>query len=217
MIDLPVDYGAEVGMSVESREQLDLGEKVRRTITWYRVPLMLIATVALVAFIHDPKVFWYGAPVSIFGELIQMWAGSQLHKDEHFTVSGPYSHVRNPMYMGRFFLGLGFFIMTVNPYLIAGYVVLFAAYAHMRVNREESKLQVIFAPDYQHYCSEINRWLPKFKAYSRSEAKNASWAQVCVNHENINMLGTLVVLAAVYIRIINDQALVRMLKLPWHF
>ena len=194
-------------MSVETTEQLALEEKIRRKITWWRVPLMTIATVALAACIHDRQWFWYGAPVAIFGELIQMWAGSQLHKDQHFTISGPYSHVRNPMYIGRFFLGLGFFIMTVNPYLIGGYVVLFAAYAHMRVNREESRLKVIFAPDYQHYCSEINRWLPKLKPYSRSESKNASWAQVCVNHENINMLGTLIVLAAMYVRII---------KLPWH-
>lgn len=188
-------------MSVESRER-DLGTKVRNTITWYRVPLMAVATIVLVAFI-DPasNAFWYGVPVAIFGELIQMWAGSQLHKDKHFTISGPYSHVRNPMYTGRFFLGLGFFIIAANPYLIAGYVLLFAAYAHARVRREESRLQVIFAPDYQHYCSEINRWLPKFRAYSRSESKNASWAQVCKNHENINMLGTLLVLAAVYVRI----------------
>lgn len=197
-------------MSVEPCEGIGLEEKVRRTVTWYRVPLMAVATIALVAFIHDVRWFWYGVPVAIFGELIQMWAGSQLHKDQHFTISGPYSYVRNPMYIGRFFLGLGFFLMTnpvTCPYFVAGYIVLFAAYAHMRVNREEDRLKVIFAPDYQHYCSEIRRWLPRIKPYSRSESKNASWSQVCVNHENINMLGTLIVLAAVYIRII---------KLPWH-
>lgn len=198
-------------MSVEC-DNIGLEEKVRRTVTWYRVPLMAIATAALMACLRPEDVawFWCGAPVAIFGELIQMWAGSQLHKDQHFTVSGPYSHVRNPMYIGRFFLGLGFFLMTnpiERPWFVAGYIILFAAYAHMRVNREEGRLKVIFAPDYQHYCSEIRRWLPRLKPYSRSEAKNASWSQVCVNHENINMLGTLIVLAATYIRLI---------KLPWH-
>lgn len=188
-------------MSVESGAKMGLEEKVRRTVTWYRVPLMIVALVALSAFIHDRRVFWYGAPVSVLGELIQMWAGSQLHKDQHLTISGPYSHVRNPMYIGRFVLGMGFFIMTANPYIIAGYVIVFAAYAHTRVLREESRLKVIFAPDYQHYCSETGRWLPKLKPYSRSESKNASWAQVCYNHENINMLGTLFALALEYVRI----------------
>jgi protein-S-isoprenylcysteine O-methyltransferase Ste14 len=190
-------------MSVQAGADIGLEEKVRRTVTWYRVPLMAIATVALAAFMHDARAFWCGAPVAVLGELIQMWAGSQLHKDQHLTISGPYSHVRNPMYIGRFVLGLGFFIITANPYLIAGYAVLFAAYAHLRVAREESRLRVIFEPDYQHYCSEIRRWFPTLKPYSRSESKNASWAQVCANHENINMLGVLVVLAAVYLRIVN--------------
>lgn len=195
-------------MSVESNTGISMEEKIRRKITWYRVPLMAIATVTIAGFIHNIQFFWYGVPVAILGELIQMWAGSQLHKDEHFTISGPYSHVRNPMYMGRFVLGLGIFIMTKNPYLIAGYIIIFAAYAHMRVNREESRLKVIFAPDYQHYCTEIRRWLPRLKPYSRSESKNASWAQVCVNHEQINMLGLLIVLAAMYLRIV---------RIPWHF
>jgi protein-S-isoprenylcysteine O-methyltransferase Ste14 len=188
-------------MAVESGAQIGLEEKVRRAVTWYRVPLMAIGMAALAAFMHDARAFWYGAPVAVLGELIQMWAGSQLHKDQHLTISGPYSHVRNPMYIGRFVLGLGFFVMTRSPYLIAGYAIVFAAYAHMRVQREESRLKVIFEPDYQHYCSEIRRWLPRIKPYSRSESKNASWAQVCANHENINMLGVLVVLAAVYARI----------------
>jgi len=194
-------------MSVEAGADIGLEEKVRRTVTWYRVPLMAIAVVALAAFMHEPRAFWYGAPVAVLGELIQMWAGSQLHKDQHLTISGPYSHVRNPMYIGRFILGLGFFIMTYNLFLIAGYVILFAAYAHMRVAREESRLIVIFEPDYQRYCSEIRRWLPRLRPYSGSESKNASWAQVCANHENINMLGVLVVLAAVCLRIA---------KIPWH-
>lgn len=179
----------------------NMEEKVRNTITWYRVPLMAIATLALVAFMHDLRMFWYGVPVAILGELIQMWAGSQLHKDQHLTISGPYSHVRNPMYLGRFFLGLGLFVMSGNPYLIAGYVIIFAAYAQTRVGREEARLQEIFHPAYQHYCSEIRRWLPTIKPYSRSESKNASWAQMCANHENINMMGLLLVMAAIYLRI----------------
>lgn len=203
MLDFHLASSVEVCMAVDTDAEIGLEEKVRRIVTWWRVPLMTAATVALVAFIHDVRAFWYGAPIAVLGELIQMWAGSQLHKDKHLTISGPYSHVRNPMYIGRFILGLGFFIMTLNPYLISGYVVLFAAYAHMRVNREESRLKVIFAPDYQHYCSEIRRWLPRLRPYSRSESKNASWAQVCANHENINMIGVLVVLAAVYARIVS--------------
>lgn len=188
-------------MSGQSGADVSLEERLHKGMTWYRVPLMSIATVVVVAIIHQKHFFWYGAPVALFGEMIQMWAASQLHKDEHFTISGPYSHVRNPMYIGRFFLGLGFFIMTSSPYLIAGYVILFAAYAQARVKREEARLRQIFAPHYQQYCGEIRRWLPRLRAYSGSESRNARWSQVCANHEQINMIGLLVVLAAVFLRI----------------
>ncbi len=188
-------------MSVQSGADIPFEERLRRGITWYRVPLMALATVALVALIHDTRPFWYGAPVAFWGELVQIWAASQLHKDERFTISGPYSHVRNPMYIGRFFLGLGFFIMTWNPWIVGFYVVVFAIYAHMRVNREQGRLRVIFAPHYQDYCSEIRRWLPRVRPYSKSENRKAKWTQVRANHEQFNLYGLIVVLAAVYLRI----------------
>lgn len=183
-------------------------DRIHRKMTYYRVPLMLVAVLALVAFIHRIDAFWWGAPVCLFGELIQMWAASHLHKDERLTVSGPYSHVRNPMYLGRFFLGLGLLIMTWNPWLVGVYVVGFAVYAHLRVRREEARLIEIFGEDYQRYCRETHRWLPGFRAYSGSEARGASWRQVCANHEQINMIGLIIVLVALYLRIE---------RIPWHW
>ena len=192
-------------MSVETNSNISVEEKIRRTITWLRVPLLLIPFVILVAYLHDLTAFWYSVPVAIFGQLIQTWAGSHLHKDKKLTISGPYSHVRNPMYIGRFFLMLGFVMMlsmTLSNHIItAAYVVLFAAYAHMRVGREEGRLKVIFAPKYQEYCDEIRRWLPSIKPYSGSESRRASLAQVRENNEDIHLIALLVILAAVYARI----------------
>lgn len=198
-------------LSVNTGVQDSFEDKLHRTLTWYRVPLMAAALVAVVGFIHDRGAFFIGTPVALLGELIQMWAASHLHKDERLTVSGPYSYVRNPMYIGRFILGLGFFIMTRNPYLIIGYIVLFAIYAHLRVGREERRLEQLFAPDYQTYCAEIRRWLPSLKPYSQSEKRRASWSQVCANHEQINLIGLILVLLAVYLRI------ERLGHLYWHF
>lgn len=188
-------------MSVEQSAGVSVEEKLRKAITWYRVPLMAIATVAVVGLMHEKAAFWYGLPVALLGELVQVWAASHLHKDKHLAISGPYSHTRNPMYIGRFLLGLGVFTMTGNPYLTAGYAILYAAYAQMRVSREESRLKQIFASDYEHYCGEVHRWLPGIEPYSRSESRGASWSQVCANNFQINLFGTLVVLLAIYLRI----------------
>lgn len=191
-------------MSVESSTGSAVSraeERVRRVLSWYRVPLVAAAVGGLIVLMNDKTAFWWGAPVALAGEMIQVWAASQLHKNTRFTVSGPYAHVRNPMYIGRFFLGLGLFIMTWNPYLTAAYVILFALYAQGRVRREEQRLEVIFQPDYQHYCSEVRRWLPRLRPYSKAEPRRASWKQVCVNHEQLNLLGLIVVLALIYLRI----------------
>jgi len=187
---------------VEQSASIPLEEKLRRTMTWYRVPLLMIPFGFLVAYAHDLRAFWVGAVVAILGQLIQTWAGSHLHKDERLTISGPYSHVRNPMYIGRFVLMLGFVLMVWSPVVTAVYVALYAVYAHMRVNREEERLKEIFKPNYQSYCDEISRWLPRLKPYSGSETRRASWIQVRLNHEDIHFVGLFAVLAAMCVRII---------------
>lgn len=186
---------------MESSAEMSLEERVRRTVTWYRVPLLLIPFAALVAYVDNLQAFWYGSAIALFGQLLQTWAGSHLHKDEKLTISGPYSHVRNPMYIGRFFLMLGFVVMVWNVWLTVAYVVLFAIYAHMRVNREEDRLREIFKPKYQEYCSEIRRWLPSLKPYSGSENRRASWKQIQVNHEELHLAALIVVLVGLYLRI----------------
>ncbi len=202
MVHFPLAFQAwRCQLSVQANTQKSLEDKLHNTFTYYRVPLMAAAFLIFAAYLRDLYAFFIGVPVVIFGELIQIWATSHLHKDEKLTISGPYSHTRNPMYTGRFFVGLGFFIMSWNIYLIIGYILLFAIYAHLRVAREEKRLKVIFEPDYQNYCREINRWLPKIKPYSNSEPRKASWAQVCANHEQIVALGIIIVLVLVYVRI----------------
>ena len=126
-------------------------------------------------------------------------ASAQGHSLHHFRTL---LHVRNPMYIGRFFLMLGFVVMIWQPFITAAFVVLYAIYAHMRVNREEDRLKEIFSPNYQHFCSEVRRWLPRLKPYSKSESRRASWAAVQENHEDIHFVALLVFLAAVYLRIV---------------
>lgn len=187
-----------------------LEDRVHRAVTWWRVPLMAAAFVGVLGFIYNLRFFWYGVPVVMFGELIQIWATSHLHKDTRFTISGPYSHVRNPMYFGRFFVGLGIFIMTwsVSPFILFGYVALYGIYGHLRVRREERRLREIFSPHYQAYSREISRWVPSLKPYSGSERRRARWAQVCANHEHTVALGIIMILGIIYLRIILFPALI---------
>lgn len=187
-------------------EQQSFGDKLHIWFTKARVPLMALPIILIITYLHSMKHFLIGLPIIIFGELVQMWATSHLHKDQKLTISGPYSHIRNPMYFGRFFVGLGLFIMIGNIYVVGIYVVAYAVYVYSRVGREEKRLQGIFGDPYIHYCSEINRFFPKIKPYSRSENRRASWKQVCVNHEQIVALGIALACIIIYLRILTIPA-----------
>jgi len=175
-------------------------EKIRRTLQWWRWPL-IAALVLLAALYIDRPPLWPGFLVASLGEAIQMWAASQLNKDRTLADSGPYAHVRNPMYLGRFFLGLGFLMLLHNLFIIGGYVLLYAAYAHMRVSREEARLREVFGEEYARYASEVRRWLPRISPYRGTSGRRFSWERLVANHEYRNALGLAAVLVMIALRV----------------
>lgn len=175
-------------------------ERIRKKVEYFRVPLMAVVVVLGLIFIDRPPL-WPGFLVAAFGEAIQLWAASQLHKDRVLADSGPYAHVRNPMYLGRFFLLLGFLMLLHNPYIVAIYVIVFGAYAHGRVNREEARLREVFGEEYEAYTREVGRWLPRLTPYKRTSGRRLSWKRMVANHEYRNAAGLLIVLVLIILRV----------------
>ncbi len=176
-------------------------ERLRRQITRGRAALALLGVALLIAALRDSRAFVPGALVSLLGEVIQLWASSHVYrKDRRLTTSGPYARVRNPMYIGRCFVILGFFVMMGNLWLCLLYIVVFAAYAHVRVLREEKFLEATFGQPYREYCSQVRPWLPGLIPWSGAERRASSWAQVCINHENFNLYMLLALLLVIRLR-----------------
>lgn len=155
---------------------------------------------------------WVGMMVTFIGELIQLWAASHLRKDRALATSGPYSHVRNPMYFGRFFVLLGFIIMIQQawwketqvsniPLLVICYVIIFVLYVYSRIGREEERLRGIFGEDYVRYCSEVNRLLPRLRPYPQALPQRLQWSQIVANHEYLNLIAVVFVFGVILIRL----------------
>jgi len=166
----------------------------------FQIPLLVVVGLAAIALIDTAPV-WPGMLVCAFGEAIQVWSASHLVKNEQLINSGPYAYVRNPMYLGRFFVGLGFTIMIKNPWIIAAYVVLFAIYAVCRVGGEEARLSGCFGEEYTEYRAHVRRFLPRLTPYARSSGAKAKWESFARNHEYRNVIGLLVAFALIYARI----------------
>ena len=76
------------------------------------------------------------------------------------VVRGPYTIIRNPMYIGAA-LGISGAAMYYGSWWLLGYAALFLTIAHaFVVVYEEPTLREMFGDDYGHYCSNVNRWLP---------------------------------------------------------
>jgi len=144
---------------------------------------------------------WPGAVVALLGEGLQLWAAGNLHKNIRLAASGPYRHLRNPMYLGRFLLGFGFLLFTHSWPVLLGYVLIFSFYAHTRVLREEARLRQIFGSEYADYCRLVPRWLPRLRPAPAPAASGFRWATAVLNHEHRVATGVVITLLAFFLRV----------------
>jgi len=120
---------------------------VRRTYVRLRVPLAIVAIVVAFPFLRRD---WLvaGFVVSMVGEFIQLWSFASLDKNSNLAIRGPYAMVRNPMYLGRYFILLGFLMLLGQWWILALYTVGYWFYMDTRVEREEAHLRPIFGARY---------------------------------------------------------------------
>src|SRR5215204_3171601 len=74
--------------------------------------VLVFILVMLVAYYARIELLPLGIAVSLVGQAIQLWSFASLVKNEQLTARGPYVMVRNPMYLGRYLLILGFIVAT---------------------------------------------------------------------------------------------------------
>src|SRR2546421_759704 len=74
--------------------------------------VLTLVVIGLIAYYARIDLLAPGFAVSMFGQAIQLWSFSSLVKNEQLTAHGPYVLVRNPMYLGRYVLILGFVVVT---------------------------------------------------------------------------------------------------------
>jgi protein-S-isoprenylcysteine O-methyltransferase Ste14 len=78
-----------------------------------------------------------------------------------FVAVGPYRYVRNPMYIGAFFVVLGFGLyLNSAAILLFGLPWLFFAHVFVLVY-EEPALRRRFGGTYETYCARVHRWIPR--------------------------------------------------------
>lgn len=117
-----------------------------------------------------------GFIVALSGELIRLWgvsyAGSETRTTgkvggTYLVISGPFAHLRNPLYLGNMLLyfGIGIMSYALFPYLPLLALLFFYLQYKYIINEEETYLKTAFGKDYQEYFNAVPRLLPRISAY----------------------------------------------------
>jgi protein-S-isoprenylcysteine O-methyltransferase Ste14 len=169
--------------------------QVRRVLVALRVPLALAALALLAPYFRAD---WLpaGFVVSMAGELIQLWCFASLDKNSALAARGPYAMVRNPMYLGRFFIIGGFLLLLGQPWILLPYALGYWLYMDARVAREEARLRRIFGESYERYCAHVRRFVPG-RPRAGEPVAYWNWTLLRQNNGPLNLALTLAAWAAI--------------------
>ncbi|MBQ3922838.1 MAG: isoprenylcysteine carboxylmethyltransferase family protein [Spirochaetales bacterium] len=101
---------------------------------------------------------------------------------EKLRTSGPYSLVRNPIYISNFIWATGFAFMTGLFQLLIFYYIFFILLYIVIIPAEEKWLSEKFGQEYTDYCKRKHRILITFNGFERGEY---SFSQGCKNETHV--------------------------------
>jgi protein-S-isoprenylcysteine O-methyltransferase Ste14 len=152
-------------------------------IAWSRV--LVVAVLLLVLFTSPPTVSpaWLVELSEMLGFgllacacLWRIWCALFIAgtKNGELATTGPYSVVRNPLYIGTFLGMLGFGFAVEQPFLALALGLMFALFYPSVVAEEEKRLTILFGETYRAYCANVPRWMPEWSRYQEPAAVSVS-------------------------------------------
>jgi hypothetical protein len=172
-------------------------EALRGLLFRFRHLLALVLLVPLLWAMHRERLPAAFA-VSMFGQAIQTWCFASLVKNRELTTRGPYLLCRNPMYVGRYFLILGFVFLLQSWIAVGAYTALYYLYMVHRVKREEARLERAFGDGYRRYRDEVPRFLPSLRPLARRETWFFDLGMFRENNAHWNIVLTLAAYAVLW-------------------
>ena len=108
-----------------------------------------------------------GFALLVAGALWRIWCHLFIagRKDAQLVTAGPYSVMRNPLYVGNLLGAVGFGFAVHLPILALALAVAFAIFYPAVVAQEEARLEELFGERYREYCAQVPRWLPDWSLY----------------------------------------------------
>ena len=88
---------------------------------------------------------------------------------ETLNTTGIYSIVRNPLYLGNFFMGFGIILFPGLWYLVLMYILFFCLYYERIIFAEEAFLREKFGAEYLAWANCTPVFIPRFGKYRKAD------------------------------------------------
>jgi protein-S-isoprenylcysteine O-methyltransferase Ste14 len=136
-------------------------QKIARRI---RVPLGFVAALLylweLVQHKPQPQFIAWSLLLVLPGLWLRGYAAGYVKKNSELTITGPYAHVRNPLYLGSILIAAGFAVALISlPFAIALLVFFLLIYVPV-IASEEAFLRDTFL-EFEWYCARVPRLIPR--------------------------------------------------------
>ena len=165
--------------------------RVARHRLFFSKILLLAFIVALVIFDHGAianeavsiSLDVIGFALVLIGGFGRIWASLYIegNKIGKIISKGPYSMMRNPLYIFSLILLVGYCFAIQSIIVASASIILFALIYMPTVYNEEKRLLSVHSKKYQEYYDRTPRFIPKFSLYQESESGD----KISVNIRNI--------------------------------
>jgi protein-S-isoprenylcysteine O-methyltransferase Ste14 len=120
-----------------------------------------------------------GFIIACSGEYLRLWgvswAGSETRTTgnvggTYLIMSGPFAHLRNPLYLGNILMytGIGIMSFALFPWLQIVGLIFFPLQYRIIINEEEGYLKNTFGKQFEDYTLNVPRFIPRLSSYKAS-------------------------------------------------
>ena len=149
-----------------------------------------------------------GGAFIVAGEFLRIWAvgyagastrARTLGAARDLVTTGPYSYVRNPLYLGNFLLSLGVCLVANVYWLVAVLIVGYLCQYLPIIALEEIYLLESCGSVYQTYRERVPRFLPQFSPYPNPSDHDFSFARA-IKSEKRTLTAIVCVIGLIFAR-----------------
>jgi protein-S-isoprenylcysteine O-methyltransferase Ste14 len=153
----------------------------------------------------------YGSILLIFGEYIRFsgvrYAGGITRTTKvgapSLCTSGPFSHVRNPLYIGNIIMYTGVVLIAGAPNIMAMLIItwcFFIIQYGLIIALEEETLTELFAAEYKLYKQNVHAFIPRFTPWNPSDSRVPISYKKTFKTEKRTLQNSLFVLVLILVR-----------------